>query len=334
VSNTQNVLGIVCVFLASGCSDGPNRGVLPGGPIIPDEPVIESDLQLRPVDLPPNTTSLRLAVTPYLGPELIDASWKPIARYLGEKLGIPVLLVSAQSYQQLIDLVADKQIDVASLSPLSYVLAKQRSPGLQVVAQELAYGATSFSSYVMVRTDDPARSIYDVVGRRIALVDQRSTSGFLFPYGTFLDHGIDPETDFQQVVYSGSHMESIKLLNSGRVDVTALGSGMMRSAVQSNPDDPLLVAANTRILLKAGRIPFDPICVREDFPKSGVAKIQSAFLQLNTRTQDGRRVLSSSPKISGWVSASDAQYDSVRRVLQRVTAHRQSKRKTKKDPAP
>ena len=313
------IIGMLVMF---GCSESPQQGTLPGGPVVPSAPPLSNDLTLIPADLPPNTTSLRLAVTPYLGPELIDASWKPIARHLSERLGIPVLLVSAQSYQQLIDLVAENQIDIASLSPLSYVLAKQRAPGLQVVAQELAYGATSFSSYIMVRSDDPARSIYDVVGKRIALVDPRSTSGFLFPYSTFLDHGIDPETDFKQVVFSGSHMESIKLLNSGRVDVTAICSGMMRSAVQNHPDDPLLAGANARILVKAGRIPFDPICLREDFPKTGAAKIQAAFLQLNTRTQAGRRILSASPKISGWIAADDDYYDSVRRVQQRVTAHR------------
>jgi phosphonate transport system substrate-binding protein len=325
---------ILVLLFAMGCSERPQRGTLKGGPVVPPSPEYGANNTLTAADLPPGTEHLRLGVTPYLGPALIDASWKPIASYLGDQLGIPVLLVSAKSYEDLIQLVAKGEVDIASLSPLSYVLARQRTEKLTMVAHELANGATSFSSYIMVKTDDPTTSIYDLVGRRIAFVDPRSTSGFLFAYAAFLDHGIDPETQFKEVVFSGSHVESIKLLASGRVDAAAIGSGML-STVNRDPNKvPGMDTAGIRILLKAGRIPFDPLCVKTSIPATGVDKIKNAILTLNTRTSEGRQVLSASPKISGWVAAEDSQYDNVRHVLKRVTAHRNAAKAKQGVPTP
>lgn len=325
---------VLVLLFAMGCSERPQHGTLKGGPTVPPPLEPNADNTLTAADLPPNTEHLRLGVTPYLGQALMDASWKPIAAYFSDQLGIPVQLVSATSYKDLIQLVVKGEVDIASLSPLSYVLARQETEKLTMVAHELANGATSFSSYIMVKTDDQTTSIYDLVGRRIAFVDPRSTSGFLFAYAALLDHGIDPETQFKEVVFSGSHMESIKLLSSGRVDAAAIGSGMLSSVNRDPNKAPTLDTASIRILIKAGRIPFDPLCVKANIPATGVDKIKNVVLSLNTRTSLGRQILSTSPEISGWVAAKDSQYDNVRHVLKRVTAHRRASKAKQGGPAP
>ncbi len=274
-------------------------------------------LKLEAVDLPAEQTRLRLGVTPYLTLKRLHSQFQPVADALAADTGVPVDLVLADSYENLVQRVAIGTVDLALLSPLSYVEARHRDPKLQLLARTLSYGSVDYSSYVLVRADDPAQSLTDLKKRRIAWVDVLSTSGFLFPYAAFLDHGMDPEHDFAEVVWAGTHSDALRLLLERKVDAAAVSSGTLA-------EDTNGAGAEVRILHKAGRIPYDALCARSALPASGARKIAVAFQRLDTRTRRGREVLAHAPGVSGWIAASDDDYRNVRAIAEQVQAYRRS----------
>ena len=324
-----SVIWIMVGLMASaGCYEPPESGELSGQ--FRQEVLRPEGLTLRltPADLPPGRTQIRFGVAPFLGSETATKGFKPVAEYLTNVLGYPVTLVVGESYQNLIDQVVANQLDIVILPPASYVLAKQRSPGLRLLASQIAYGSTTYSSYLIVRADDAAQSLVDLVGRRIAFVDTRSTSGYLFPAVSFLDVGIDPGQAFEEVVFAGAHSDAIRLLASRKVDVAATASGMLDMTRRHSQKGKQLDPGGIRILHKSGRIPYDALCASGEMPASGALKVAWAFIGLSTRTAPGRRAYAQTYQISGWIPAKDSLYDGVRHVVERVRTY-QNSRETK-----
>jgi len=313
---------VTLAVLVLGCTGADREGALENVVFEPATITLEGDLRLLPRDLPKGLTTLRFGVTPYLSQEVIRRQFEPVAVYASRHLGMKVELDISRSYEEQVRRVVAGELDIVLLPPLSYIMAKRGSPKLQVVAQELARGNTTFSSYIVVPADSSFMTLADLKNRRMVFVDEFSTSGFLFPYSVFLNNGIDPEKDFSQVRFAGSHLQAIAELSLGSADAIAIGSGMLAEAAKhkfsSGPIDP----AEFRILFKAGRIPFDGICVRDGFPASGVRKIQETFIRLNTRTPPGRRVLSRTAQINGFIPVTDEAYGVVREILKQVEEHR------------
>jgi len=267
-------------------------------------------------DLAPGRSRLRFGLTPYLEPVEMRRAWQPVTAYLRRVLGVPVDLVVARSYEDLIDQTISGRLDIVSISPLSYVEASDRAPGLKLVATEISGGSPTFSSLVIVRADDPAQTLADLKGYRARFVDVHSTSGFLMPKGALMASGIDIDRDlvFPGPRFSGSHTAVVAALAAGEIDVTAVASGMLATAARERGID----VGGLRILANAGRLPLDALCVYGAIPAAGRAKIAAAFLRLDTRTKEGRAVLGPSGRLSGWIPAVDSDYDAVRALRDRV----------------
>jgi ABC-type phosphate/phosphonate transport system substrate-binding protein len=79
------------------------------------------------------------------------------------------------------------------------------------------------ASFIVVREDDPARSIADFSGRRAAINDWLSNSGM-----NLLRIAVAPHAKqgrfFSDVIVTGGHMMSIAAIREGRADVAAIDS--------------------------------------------------------------------------------------------------------------
>jgi phosphonate transport system substrate-binding protein len=181
----------------------------------------------------------------------------------------------------------------------------------------LSFGATTYSSFFVARSEARIATLDDLRRRRVAFVDERSGSGFLFPYAALMRHGIDPEKDLE-MVFTGSHDRSIDMLIKGKVDAAAVSSGTLNNARRGE----VIGVGSLRILHKAGRIPYDALCTIGAIPESGARKIAAAFGRLNTRTPEGREALYRARGLTGWVRVEDRRYDEIRKVLSTVRPRR------------
>lgn len=318
VSRSPVVAAALFALAACDGAGSTRSGVLPIAiPGSEPDPLHGVPIELTEAEYPADAAPLRLGVTPYVEVAEIRRIWTPIAKYIGRQLNVEVQLIVAGSYQDLIDRVVRGEVHVAAMSPLSYVMARERLPELQLVASQIANGAPYFSSIIIVRADDPAKTLQELRGAAFAFVDRASTSGYLMPYHALLREGITPERAFETIVYSGTHSQSIRDVASGRVRAAAVASGMLGLVASSGDVD----IADLRMLANVGRIRYDAICLGPHVSPAAARKIQQAFLRLSVRTVEGRQVLRRNARIQGWVRAEDAHYDYVRRVRQELAEY-------------
>lgn len=258
---------------------------------------------------PEGFTRLRIASTPYLDPQTLQASMQPLAAYLQKHLGVEVEIVAPESYAHVGELMRAGEVDLASFSPLSYVRARQKDPAMVPVVNFISDGSATSAGYVVVRADGPLRSLQDLKGKSFAFVDPSSTTGYLYPSVLLKMKGIDHQRDFSRTLFTGNHEASLMAVYDGAVDAAAIYQGALPALERSRGVDPL----SFRIIAKTMRTPKDMFCARAGLPEAVVTQIRRAMLALTVRTEEGRRILGPL-NVNGFIPADDALYDSVREV--------------------
>ncbi|RLB57679.1 MAG: hypothetical protein DRI34_07155 [Deltaproteobacteria bacterium] len=262
---------------------------------------------------PPVQRPLVFGMTPIVGVEATRQRFQPLVRLLGSKLGRPLQLQVADSYRALIDDMVAGRIDLAKLSPLSYVRARRRSRAIELLATQVANGSTSYSSYLVSVAERRIRPLAEWRSARLCFADPDSTSGYLLPADYLLARGINPFEHFAAVEFAGNHRACLEGLFADRYDLVATFSGAIRDARQAG-----LPVGELVIVAKAGRIPYDAYCARADLPASLKQALRQALLSINTLDRQGRRALEPTLGINGWITGNDTAYDRLRQVEERV----------------
>lgn len=251
---------------------------------------------------------LVFGMTPVVGVEATRERFAPLAKYMSDRLGVPVRLLVADSYGSLIEKMVAGEVDLAKLSPLAYVRVRKKIPSMKLIATHVANGSATYSSYLVALQDSKIGFTESPQGARICFADPDSTSGYLYPAAYLRSRGIAPESDLK-IEFAGDHRACLDGLFAGRYDIAATWAGAIRDARQSGLD-----VGELAIVAKTGRIPYDAYCVRPKLDEEITGRIQQLLLQTNTLSKTGRRVLSHTLGINGWVPGDDRVYDGVRRV--------------------
>ncbi len=259
-------------------------------------------------------TSLTWGLIPYVDPEVMRARYRPIVERLQREMGVPISIVVGESYEDMEQKVATGAVDLANLTPYSYVQAKARAPGIEVFASHVSDGSPSYACYVIVRDDDPAHSLADLKGRTFGFVDRSSASGWLVPAARMLEEGLHPTEDLR-ATFLGGHDLVFDALVDGQVDAGAIYAGALIESRLRRPD-----ATMVRVLAKGIRMPHDAYVARPGFPSDSAEGIGAALADISTATAGGRRTLASTPQLNGFLPVDDSHYDKVRAVDARVSA--------------
>lgn len=257
---------------------------------------------------------LRLGRIPHISQETTFTENAPLAKYLTAQLGHPIEVTVPKDYEATIAQLAAGEIDVAILAPLSYVVAKKRIPDLVLVAQLVAEGGGQYLAYIVTATDGPVNALTDLRGKRFAFVDKHSTTGYLLPLDLLMSAGLDPLHDFKSTAFAGSHPAVVDLVLAHKAEAGAIASTTFGHMREAKLRDRL------RILAKSDPVPFDAVVARAALPAEYVAKLRATLLDLSTRTDEGRAVLSGVTLNNGFVEVSDGAYDGVRRVAEKFDA--------------
>lgn len=254
---------------------------------------------------------LRFGVTPYLDKTLLEEHFSQVTAYLTRETGFEFELVTGETYQALVGMLDSGAVDIASLSPLTYVLARQKMPCMRLLLTQVSMGSVAYSGYVVTRADSRVTNVDDLAGKRFAFTNRASASGYLFPSAYLKRRGITPETFFGETIFAGSHLEALRLVLSGQVDAAATFSSFMRPARALKLD-----VGSLRVLAVTGAIPHDATVARPGLNPGVAASVKAALLRLNTSTEEGRRTLNSSVEVNGWVDTRDSVYEPVRERLE------------------
>lgn len=234
----------------------------------------------------PEGPPLRYSFTPRFPQDAIKAGFRPLRIHLEKSLERPVELVEVSGASEQIDRLLAGEIDVATLSPLSFVRAREREPELTVIAMHSVEGGGLDQAYIIAREDEQVRSLEQLSGRRFCIPEEDSTTGSLLARGHFRASGHEAEQFFSKVIASRSQLRVISDVASGRCD-----AGGVSSAVWFNARELGVDAAAVRLVAEAGEVPRDVVCASPALSDEEIGPVKRAFTSFQSTAEPGAELL-------------------------------------------
>jgi phosphonate transport system substrate-binding protein len=250
-----------------------------------------------------------LTIATYMAPCAYPA-YQAAARQIGVYTDRPVRFVEGSSPDEL--LTGD--VDAAFICGLPYVRLADQHPRMVAAVAAPVLGGRRYAgrpvyfSDVIVRRDDPATSLDDLIGRPFAYNEAASYSGWLVVWHHMQPRGGLSAISLSPTFRTGSHQASIASVAHGEADWAAIDSQVLAILVRQYPR----LAVRLRVVESLGPSPVPPFVVRTAVPQLVRRQIVEALRNAAT-VGSARRVLTAAG-ITGFVAASDADYDPIRAV--------------------
>ncbi len=230
---------------------------------------------------------------------------------------------------------------------LGYVLANNKC-GVEVGGAAVRYGLSWYTQEYLVQRDSPYKTLADLAGKKWAVPDRGSTSGFLYPSAEFKANGIEPG----EIVEAGGHGAAVLAVYNGEVDFATayfspplLPDGKWIYGQDPEPYDPMIAAPNDKGKLYAGdvrildarasvveaapdvvekvrilkigdKIPNDTVSFGPDFPQGLRTRILNALVVFAGSDQCEQSICSD--QFYNWTGVEpvgDSFYDPVRKLI-------------------
>jgi len=242
---------------------------------------------------------------------------------------------------------ASPEDTIGFIPALGYVLANQKC-GVEVGGAAVRYGWSVYWAQFLVARDSDYQTIEDLAGKKWAIPDLGSTSGYLFPSVMFQEAGVETG----EVIEAGGHPQAALAVYNGEVDFgttffsAPLTDPAWRPGDDPEPYDPFEVALNeagrtyagdvrvldarvavmetapdifqkVRIMMLTDPIPNDTMSFGPDFPDELKGRIINALVAF-TATEACEESICSTDfyNWTGMDPVSDAAYDVIRRLMQ------------------
>ncbi|MFO1146784.1 MAG: phosphonate ABC transporter substrate-binding protein [Alsobacter sp.] len=232
---------------------------------------------------------LTFAIVPAENASGVQDRWGPFLAYLSREIGVPVKLRIAQDYAAVIEGQRAGNIQIANYGSASFARARMTGVDTEAFATDVSgNGSKGYYSVFYVLAKSPYKSIEDLKGRNLGLVDPNSTSGNNVPRFALDRKGINPDQYFGKVVYAGSHENAVLALAQGQVEVAAnqwttekdnTVQQMITKGMLKNADGSPMTYEDFRIIAKSEEITNGPYTVLGSLPADLKAAIAKAFME-------------------------------------------------------
>ena len=270
---------------------------------------------------------ITFAVIPIENGSVVTERYTPFVNYLSRELGIKVNLRIANDYAAVIEGQRAGNVHIGYYGPASF--ARARLTGVKIDAFVIDVntdGTKGYYSVLYVLAKSPYRTLEDLKGKNLGLVDPNSTSGNNMPRFKMSEMGTDPDTYFSKVIFTGSHENAVLALAQGTVDVAAnmwiadddsnLTRMLAKNMVKSS-DGTAMKKEDFRIILKSDLIINDPYAYLSDLPEDMKAAIRTAFLEAPEKDKEAFDKLSDG-KNQPWQPITNADYDKTIELIKFV----------------
>ncbi len=271
-----------------------------------------------------NVNLVRIGVLANRGNELCLKEWKPTADYLADQLSPLQFEIVPLSFDEIFAAVKERRVSYVAANPSCYAFLEHQGLAHRIATLQMPgdpLPQALFGGVIFTRADRPdIKSLEDMRGMRFAAVDAKSLGGWHAAWRELLDHGIHPETDFRELVYSGTHDDVVKAVLSGRAD-----AGTVRSTqLERMAKEKLLDLTQIKVIHSMGDLfpkypyllstrlyPEWPIAAINNVPGDLSKKISVALLMLSEDMPAAKAMHG-----AGWGIAQDyAEVHNLLRVL-------------------
>jgi phosphonate transport system substrate-binding protein len=218
---------------------------------------------------------------------------------------LQVQFTPVTDYAAVVEGLASGKIDLAWLGGFTYVEARHRSHGGVTPIVQRAEDE-KFTSRFIVPADSPAKSLADLKGKTFAFGSASSTSGHLMPRYFLMQAGVQPDTDFKTVAFSGAHDATVAFVASGRAEAGVLNSSVWDKLVEAkNPN-----VAKVRVLATTPAFYDYNWTVRPGLDPALTRKLTQAFLKLDPAKPEDKEIMALQ-RASKFIPTQPSNYDGI-----------------------
>lgn len=214
--------------------------------------------------------------------------YKPLLKYISEKIDVPVSMKIYDSYFKVIEALRDGSADMAFVGSLDYVIANSVAKAEVLVRPEWADGVSTYSGLIFTRkgtslTADPTTW----KGRKMALVHEFTTAGDLFQRYYLAERGfLNPEKLLKEIDYEGSHDAAVMMVLKGEADIGGAKDLVYKRLARENKE----VLENIVVLAESERVPSNGLVVSTSINEKMKKKLKNILLGMD-KGDAGRSVL-------------------------------------------
>jgi len=246
------------------------------------------------------SSGLRLGSVAMDTPAVMHERLLPLTRYLGQALRRPVTLHLSPNMKSAVKALAERQVDIAYLTPVAYLDAHELGQA-QVVVKTVTQGQSAFDLRIVVHKDSPIRQVRDLAGKRFAFGDQAA----------LLQRAV--------VVHAGMPLEKLGFhAFVGHYDniARAVVSGEFDAGILKDTTAKEWERKGLRVLHQSPPLPPYNIAVGPHLSAEEARAIQKALIDLNPDYPPHRAALRAlDAEYDGFAAATDAEYDVIRTLV-------------------
>jgi phosphonate transport system substrate-binding protein len=290
---------------------------------------------------------INVLFVPSVDAGVIVTGGEVMAEALNKATGLSFKVDVPTSYAATVEaMCASPENTIGFIPALGYVLANNNC-GVEVGAAAVRRGLSWYTTQFLVQRDSDIQSIEDLAGKKWAVPDLGSTSGYLYPSVMLQDAGVEPG----EIVEAGGHPQAVLAVYNGDVDfATSFFSPPLTDPQWQFGDDPepyepaevtrdadgncfagevqvldaRCAAAETapdvfekvRILSLSQQIPNDTMSFSPEFPEELRQQVTDAMVKFAGSEECAQSICSED--FYGWTGmepTNDAFYDPVRQLI-------------------
>lgn len=237
-----------------------------------------------------------------------------ITEYLHKKTGLEMDFLTGLSYSTVNAMVENGAADIAFVCGYPYILShdSKGSPPMELLAapvmeSKLYEGKPIYYSYVIVPLTSKAKSFKDLKGKRYVYNDKTSNSGYNMPRYHLIKMN-ETKGFFGEVLHSGSHEESIRMVAEGQADASSVDSLVFDYALRTGEK----YASQVKIIEKLGPAGIPPVVRSTKLSDQEAAKIKNALLHMH-EDPEGQAILKQA-YVKKFVEIDDTLFSHVREM--------------------
>jgi phosphonate transport system substrate-binding protein len=258
---------------------------------------------------------MRIAVAAMISPEVTYNYYLDLLELIAEHMGCEVDFVQKKTYDQVNEMVKQKELDLAFVCAGPYVRGKADF-GMEIIAVPVSQGKKFYHSYIIVRKNSAIQSFDQLKGKTFAFTDPHSNTGYLVPTYFLARRQTTPEGFFKKTFFTHSHDNSIKAVAEGLADGAAVDSLIWE--FMNTVDSEL--TSRTRIIKKSSPYGMPPIVVHPSMEQEKKDKLRALFFTFHEDPK-GKEILNSL-HIDRFEPGNDAGYDSVREMQRWIDSYK------------
>jgi phosphonate transport system substrate-binding protein len=260
-----------------------------------------SPLKAQKVNADPEV--LRVALLPDENASTVIKNNEGLKSYLEQKIGKKIELVVTTDYSSMIEAMRRGRIELGYFGPLSYVMAKEKSPSIEAFAVQIHKGSPTYKSVLIVNGQSGIQKLADIKGKTVAFGDPASTSSHLIPKSILQNAGLVAKTDYQEQ-FVGNHDAVALTVQNGKAQAGGLSQPIFESLVEKKTIDP----AKVKVLQVSDSFPNYPWTMQSGLAPALKDKIRAAFLELKDAT------VLKPLKADGFAAIQDKDYNGIREL--------------------